>query len=86
MFSSTLSSFVASQAILLAALCIAALLLVGILQRRLSAQNLRLSTALNNMSHGLCMLDQQDHLQVWNERLIELLHLQNAPIRVGMRM
>ena len=46
----------------------------------------RFDVALNNMSHGLCMLDQQDRLQVWNERFIELLHLQNAPIRVGMRM
>ena len=46
----------------------------------------RFDIALNNMSHGLCMLDQQDRLQVWNERFIELLHLQNAPIRVGMRM
>jgi diguanylate cyclase (GGDEF)-like protein len=38
------------------------------------------------MSHGLCMLDQQDQLQVWNKRFLELLHLQGSPIRVGMRV
>jgi diguanylate cyclase (GGDEF)-like protein len=38
------------------------------------------------MSHGLCMLDPQDRLQVWNERFLELLHLQKAPVRVGMRI
>jgi PAS fold len=35
---------------------------------------------------AMCMLDQQDRLPVWNERFIELLHLQGAPIHVGMRM
>ena len=42
--------------------------------------------ALNNMSHGLCMLDRFDRLQVWNRRFVELLEIQNAPIRVGMRI
>ena len=56
------------------------------LAARFEEQANRFDIALNNMSHGLCMLDQQDRLQVWNERFLELLHLQNAPIRVGMRI
>jgi diguanylate cyclase (GGDEF)-like protein len=56
------------------------------LAARFEEQANRFDIALNNMSHGLCMLDQHDRLQVWNERFLELLHLQNAPIRVGMRV
>ena len=56
------------------------------LAARFEEQANRFDIALNNMSHGLCMLDPQDRLQVWNERFLELLHLQNAPIRVGMRI
>ena len=56
------------------------------LAARFEEQANRFDIALNNMSHGLCMLDQQDRLQVWNERFVELLHLQDAPIRVGMRI
>lgn len=53
---------------------------------RFAEQAKRFDIALNNMSHGLCMLDQRDCLQVWNERFLELLHLEKAPIRVGMRV
>jgi diguanylate cyclase (GGDEF)-like protein len=56
------------------------------LAARFEEQATRFDIALNNMSHGLCMLDHQDHLQVWNERFLELLHLQHAPVRVGMRV
>jgi len=56
------------------------------LAARFEEQATRFDIALNNMSHGLCMLDQQDRLQVWNERFLELLHLQRAPVRVGMRV
>jgi diguanylate cyclase (GGDEF)-like protein len=56
------------------------------LAARFEEQANRFDIALNNMSHGLCMLDEQDRLQVWNERFIELLNLQKAPIRVGMRI
>ena len=56
------------------------------LAARFEEQAKRFDVALNNMSHGLCMLDPQDRLQVWNERFLELLHLQNAPVRVGMRI
>src|SRR3569623_1771972 len=53
---------------------------------RFEEQANRFDVALNNMSHGLSMLDAQDRLQVWNERFLELLHLQNAPVRVAMRL
>ena len=56
------------------------------LAARFQEQANRFDIALNNMSHGLCMLDPQERLQVWNERFIELLHLQKAPVRVGMRI
>jgi len=56
------------------------------LAARFEEQANRFDIALNNMPHGLCMLDQQDRLQVWNERFLELLHLQNAPVHVGMRI
>ena len=56
------------------------------LAARFEEQATRFDIALNNMSHGLCMLDRNERLQVWNERFLELLHLQNAPIRVGMRI
>ncbi len=56
------------------------------LAARFAEQANRFDIALNNMSHGLCMLDQQDRLQVWNERFLELLRLQNAPVSVGMRV
>ncbi len=56
------------------------------LAARFEQQANRFDAALNNMSHGLCMLDAQDRLQVWNERFLELLQLQNASVRVGMRI
>ena len=56
------------------------------LAARFEEQANRFDIALNNMSHGLCMLDRQDRLQVWNNRFLELLHLENAPVRVGMQI
>jgi diguanylate cyclase (GGDEF)-like protein len=56
------------------------------LAARFEEQANRFDIALNNMSHGLCMLDPENRLQVWNERFLELLHLKNAPVRVGMRI
>jgi diguanylate cyclase (GGDEF)-like protein len=54
------------------------------LAARFEEQANRFDIALNNMSHGLCMMDDHDRLQVWNDRFLELLRLKNAPIRVGM--
>jgi diguanylate cyclase (GGDEF)-like protein len=54
------------------------------LAARFEQQANRFDIALNNMSHGLCMLDEQNRLQVWNDRFLEMLHLNNAPVRVDM--
>jgi diguanylate cyclase (GGDEF)-like protein len=54
------------------------------LAARFEQQANRFDIALNNMSHGLCMLDEQNRLRVWNERFLELLHLKDMPVRVGM--
>ncbi len=56
------------------------------LAARFEEQANRFDIALNNMSHGLCMLDERNRLQVWNNRFIELLHLKKMPIRVGMHV
>jgi diguanylate cyclase (GGDEF)-like protein len=54
------------------------------LAARFEQQANRFDIALNNMSHGLCMLDEQNRLQVWNDGFLEMLHLKNAPVRVDM--
>ncbi|MCF8478427.1 MAG: PAS-domain containing protein [Pseudolabrys sp.] len=59
------------------------LLLVGILQRRQSAQNLRLTTALDNMSQGLCMFDAQSRIVLCNRRYIEMYQLSPRIVRPG---
>jgi diguanylate cyclase (GGDEF)-like protein len=56
------------------------------LAARFEEQAKRFDIALNNMSHGLCMLDRNERLQVWNERFLELLNLHGVPVRVGMRI
>ena len=53
---------------------------------RFAEQANQFDIALNNMSHGLCMLDRFDRLQVWNRRFVELLEIKNTQIRVGMRV
>ncbi len=53
------------------------------LAARYEEQANRFDIALNNMSHGLCMLDQHDTLQVWNERFLEILSLSPDRVHVG---
>jgi methyl-accepting chemotaxis protein len=83
MFSSTLSSAFAGQTILLAELCLGALTVVGALYRRLSAQNRRLSTALDNMSQGLCMFNAQGRVVLNNSRYIDMYKLSPQIVRPG---
>jgi uncharacterized protein YoxC len=68
---------------LLAGLCLAALMLVAIVHRRLSAQNRRLSTALNNMSQGLSMFDQQGRITLINQRYLEMYKLSPDIVKPG---
>jgi len=44
----------------------------------------RLDTALNNMSHGLCMLDEQRHVVIANSRLPSLLQIEDSLVRPGV--
>jgi diguanylate cyclase (GGDEF)-like protein/PAS domain S-box-containing protein len=43
----------------------------------LQRQNLRFAAALDNMSHGICMLDEHGNLLVCNNRLVEMFGLQD---------
>jgi uncharacterized protein YoxC len=79
-----MSSFtLSSTALLLAGLCLAALMLVAIVHRRLRAQNRRLSTALNNMSQGLIMFDKQSRITLINRRYIEMYKLSPDIVKPG---
>jgi diguanylate cyclase (GGDEF)-like protein len=50
---------------------------------RLSEINLRMDAALDNMSQGLCMFDQQSQLQVVNRRFFEIFEIADDKIRIG---
>jgi methyl-accepting chemotaxis protein len=83
MLSSIVPSTVAGQALLLAALGIAALALVGVWYRRLVVQNRRLSNALDNMTQGLCMFDAQGSVVLTNRRYIGMYNLSPEIVRPG---
>ena len=53
---------------------------------RLEAINLRLDTALANMSQGLCLFDAEGKLAVVNERYSELFHLPPGRVRLGLTL
>jgi PAS domain-containing protein len=46
----------------------------------------RLDTALNNMSHGLCMFDAERRIVIANARLPEVLRIDPAAVRPGARV
>jgi methyl-accepting chemotaxis protein len=83
MLSSIVPSTVAGQALLLAALGIAALASVGVWYRRLVVQNRRLTNALDNMTQGLCMFDAQGSVVLTNRRYIGMYNLSPAVVRPG---
>jgi len=83
MLSSIVPSTVAGQALLLAALDIAALASAGVWYRRLVVQNRRLSNALDNMTQGLCMFDAQGRVVLINRRYIGMYNLSPAIVRPG---
>jgi diguanylate cyclase (GGDEF)-like protein len=51
---------------------------------RLAATNLRLDTALDNMSHGLCLFDAEGRLSVVNARYLEIFNLPPGSVRPGI--
>ena len=83
MFNATLFSPVAGQAFLLAGLCAAALAMVSVIYRRMAAQYRQLTTALDNMSQGLCMFDARGRITLYNSRYIEMYNLSTRAVRPG---
>src|SRR5579872_5625250 len=75
-------SAIAGNSVALAA-AVAVLIAAGLLCRRLRAQNLGLSNALNNMSQGLCMFDRQARIVVANHRYLEMYNLSPKVVRRG---
>jgi len=83
MFNATLFSSAAGQALLLTGLCAVALALVGIVYRRMAAKYRQLTTALDNMSQGLCMFDGRGRITLYNSRYIEMYKLSTEVVRPG---
>jgi len=76
--------------IVLATLCgtLSGMFVVGALlaarvRRILSEQNRQLDGALNSMIQGLCMFDARDRLMIWNQRYIEMYHIDRKRIWRG---
>ncbi len=55
------------------------------LAKRYEDQAKRFDSALNNMSHGLCMFDREQKLLVWNKRFLELSGLPDSAVVPGAR-
>jgi methyl-accepting chemotaxis protein len=57
------------------------------IRRQVSVEetNLRFNTALENLTHGLCMFDANKRLVVWNERYANLYRLPPELLKVGAR-
>jgi methyl-accepting chemotaxis protein len=83
MFASFLPSTAVGQIALVTGACIALLVVVGILYRRLQEQNRRFSTALNNMSQGLNMFDAQGRIILLNKRYLQMYKLSPEVIKPG---
>ena len=83
MFAFILPSTVAGQALLFASICVAALVLAGIMHRRLRVTNSRLLSAINNMSQGLNMFDAQGRIVLLNRRYLEMYKLSPDVVKVG---
>jgi methyl-accepting chemotaxis protein len=83
MYSFFLPSTLAGQATPLAGLCIGALALVAILHRRTNVQNRRLLNAIDNMSQGLCMFDEQSRIVLCNRRYVEMYKLSPQIVKPG---
>jgi methyl-accepting chemotaxis protein len=53
---------------------------------RLGRLNARMKTALDNMSHGLCMFDESERLVVRNRRYMEMYHLSDKVVKPGITL
>jgi diguanylate cyclase (GGDEF)-like protein/PAS domain S-box-containing protein len=52
-------------------------------EEKLREQNLRLDTALNNMTQGLCMFNENEEIVVFNRRFLEMYKLSPQVVRPG---
>jgi methyl-accepting chemotaxis protein len=80
-----LTSFppMAAAAPLLGALCIALIAGIGLMHQRLRRQNRRVANALDNMSQGLCMFNEQGRIVLRNRRYLEMYKLSPEIVRPG---
>jgi methyl-accepting chemotaxis protein len=83
MFLSLLPSTAVGQTVLLAAFCLGALAVAGLLYYRQLAQFDRLSTALDNMSQGLNVFDAQGRITLLNRRYLEMYNLSPDIVKAG---
>jgi methyl-accepting chemotaxis protein len=83
MLISSLPVLTAGQLVLVAGLSVSALLFAIVLYKRAGAKNRRFSTALDNMSQGLCMFDAQSRIVVVNMRYIKMYALSPRVVRPG---
>jgi methyl-accepting chemotaxis protein len=63
------------------------IIMAASIRRQLAVEetNLRFNTALENLTHGLCMFDGDKRLVVWNERYANLYRLPPELLKVGAR-
>jgi hypothetical protein len=83
MFISILPTALVGQVTLLTVLCISAATLIGLWYRHLRAQNGRLVSAIDNMSHGLNMFDEQGRITLLNRRYLEMYKLSPEIVKPG---
>jgi methyl-accepting chemotaxis protein len=83
---STVQMTIANQALPLAGLALVLLIAIALLQRRQQARNLRLSTALDNMSQGLNMFDAQGRITLLNRRYLEMYSLSPDVVKPGITL
>ena len=55
-------------------------------KEQLRQQNIRLDTALNNMSQGLCMFNADEEIVVFNRRFLEMYRLSPQVVKPGCKL
>ena len=81
-----MSSGVAGQLTLIAALSLFALAAGAVLFHRMLAQNRRLTDAIENMSQGLCMFDKRARITLVNRRYLDMYQLDRKAVHPGMTL
>ena len=70
--STSLSLIIAGTAVIVLCLCLIFALFDWRTRERIRVQKLRLNTALENMSQGLCMFDRKGRVLLFNQRYVEI--------------